>query len=285
MKNVVKLLSISLIASCVLFISCKKDVTGVSLSETSLSMDVGDVITLNATVVPDNAGDKAVTWESNNEDVAKVDNNGNVTARGVGKAKITVRTKDGNFTDQCEVIVSPKVAENYNVTLDVSFYNNGNKVTGNITINKVPDPPQGSVPGLVLVAVVENKSGQIIPADTPVKYKVKINGKVVEFQGTDNGLVETKTGEDISSSMVIYATSQQGFPIDPEFMQLGDNSICVELVQVGKSPYSSSRTDCAPFTLNQGESSIGEVVKNGTIRRSLLQLPLFQDVKNNVVIK
>ncbi|MBR2847866.1 MAG: InlB B-repeat-containing protein [Clostridia bacterium] len=87
-------------------------VTGVELSESSLILDVGDSETLTATVSPNNATNKAVTWGSNNESVATVAN-GVVTAVSEGTATITVTTADGSFTATCTVKVVP-VHEHHN---------------------------------------------------------------------------------------------------------------------------------------------------------------------------
>lgn len=80
-------------------------VTGVKLDQTSLSLTVGGTGTLNATVQPDNATNKAVTWSSSNETVATVEN-GVVTAVGAGTADITVTTQDGQKTAVCAVTVT-----------------------------------------------------------------------------------------------------------------------------------------------------------------------------------
>lgn len=80
-------------------------VTGVSLNKDSLTLDVGGSETLTATITPDNATNQNVTWKSDNENVATVDANGNVTAVGAGEATITVTTEDGNKTATCTVTV------------------------------------------------------------------------------------------------------------------------------------------------------------------------------------
>ena len=81
------------------------DVTSVSLNKTSITLAVGDTKTLTATILPENATDKSVTWSSNNESVAIVNENGTITAIGVGNATITVTTNDGGLTATCEVTV------------------------------------------------------------------------------------------------------------------------------------------------------------------------------------
>ena len=80
-------------------------VTGVELSESSLILDVGDSETLTATVSPNNATNKAVTWGSNNESVATVAD-GVVSAVGEGTATITATTTDGGITATCTVTVN-----------------------------------------------------------------------------------------------------------------------------------------------------------------------------------
>ncbi len=105
------LLSISLITTY----SCKKEkvksvsVTEVGLNKTSTTLIEGETETLVATVMPENATDKSVVWESGNESAATVSQEGLVTAVGEGKATITVKTNDGGFSASCEVTVKKKV--------------------------------------------------------------------------------------------------------------------------------------------------------------------------------
>ena len=105
------LLSISLITTY----SCKKEkvksvsVTEVGLNKTSTTLIEGETETLVATVMPENATDKSVVWESGNESAATVSQEGLVTAVGEGKATITVKANDGGFSASCEVTVNKKV--------------------------------------------------------------------------------------------------------------------------------------------------------------------------------
>lgn len=81
-------------------------VTSVSLNKSTLDIKVGETATLTATINPTNATNKNVTWESDNTQIATVDTAGKVTAIKEGTAKITVKTKDGNYTATCIVTVS-----------------------------------------------------------------------------------------------------------------------------------------------------------------------------------
>ncbi len=84
-------------------------VTGVTLDQTELTLAAKDTARLTATVLPDNANKRTVTWSSNQEDVAKVDNTGLVTAVSEGTAVITVTTDDGGFQASCTVKVTEPV--------------------------------------------------------------------------------------------------------------------------------------------------------------------------------
>ncbi len=81
-------------------------VTGIKLSSSSLSLAKNKSSTLTATITPEDATDKAITWTSSDTSVATVDENGKVTATGRGSAVITVSTNDGGFTAKCDVTVS-----------------------------------------------------------------------------------------------------------------------------------------------------------------------------------
>ena len=91
-----------LIAKCE--VTVRVVVTGVSLSQTELTLEKGAKATLVATVVPADAPNKNFSWKSDNEAIAKVEN-GVVTALSKGETMIRVTTEEGNKTDECKVIV------------------------------------------------------------------------------------------------------------------------------------------------------------------------------------
>ena len=93
-------------------------VTGVTLDKDSLTLTEGNTAQLTATVKPDNATNKNVTWESSNTSVATVDATGEVTAIGAGTATITVTTEDGNKTATCAVTVTAATVSVTGVSLD-----------------------------------------------------------------------------------------------------------------------------------------------------------------------
>ena len=92
-------------ATCTVTVNTSIAVEGVSLDTTSLYMTkAGQSAQLTATIEPDNATNRNVTWSSSNTAAATV-NNGVVTAVGNGTAVITVTTADGGKTATCTVTV------------------------------------------------------------------------------------------------------------------------------------------------------------------------------------
>lgn len=84
----------------------KIDVESISLSPAKIDLDVGETETLTSTISPVDASYQTVTWKSNAPSVATVDQNGTVTAKGVGEAVITATAQDGGKTATCTVTVT-----------------------------------------------------------------------------------------------------------------------------------------------------------------------------------
>ena len=80
-------------------------VEGIALNMQEVTLKIGETTTLEASITPDNATNKNVTWSSEDSDIASVDKDGEVTAKGEGKTTITVTTADGQKTATCEVTV------------------------------------------------------------------------------------------------------------------------------------------------------------------------------------
>ncbi|MDR3904846.1 MAG: S-layer homology domain-containing protein [Evtepia sp.] len=132
-------------------------VSGVTLNKTALSLTVGDTETLTATITPDNATNKNLTWSSDTPSVASV-NNGVVTAVAPGTATITATTVDGGFTATCTVTVRPDIPPanpNYRITVEAT---QGGTVTADptaakagATVTLTPVPDRGYQVGTVAV--------------------------------------------------------------------------------------------------------------------------------------
>lgn len=152
-------------------------VTGVTLNVDSMYFDMGCVGSyeqiLEATVMPADATDKSITWESSAPTVASVVD-GVVTALSVGEAIITVTTTDGGFTAACFVTV-----EQYDGLFDITVYgisyseltiHNANgldllvfSAEGKLVAHGNSDIPMGAMPaGTYLVRLPDGKAVKIV---------------------------------------------------------------------------------------------------------------------------
>lgn len=106
----------------------KKEVapTGITLPATA-KVAKGLSIQLEATVLPEDATDKKVTWESANPTIATVDQQGNVT--GVAEGDATIKAKIGNYTASCVVTVTKKTVDLSKLTADYTA-NDSEVLTG-----------------------------------------------------------------------------------------------------------------------------------------------------------
>ncbi|WP_416151615.1 immunoglobulin-like domain-containing protein [Salipaludibacillus sp. HK11] len=89
-------------------------VTGVTLNEETVTLSAGEEVELVATVTPEDAENKHVTWSSSDEDVAVVDENGKVTALREGSVYITVTTVNGGYMAVSSVTVEGEVIPEVN---------------------------------------------------------------------------------------------------------------------------------------------------------------------------
>ena len=91
-------------------------VESITLNATQQSVIIGETFQLTATVLPENATYKTVTWASSNESIATVDQNGLVTALSLGECNITATCQ--GITATCHITVVPVQAGS--VTLNVT---------------------------------------------------------------------------------------------------------------------------------------------------------------------
>ena len=82
-------------------------VSKITLSATHLDLNINAKATLSATVKPNNATLKTIAWSSSNNAICEVDENGLVTANGVGEAAVRATAVDGSGVyGECTVSVS-----------------------------------------------------------------------------------------------------------------------------------------------------------------------------------
>lgn len=147
-----------------LFLFSKKtiEIERIQLNKNQLTLVIGTSEKLEATILPENATDKTLIWESKDSNIVSVNNNGEIYANNIGNTIISVKNKDGNIKSQCLVYVEKKKIENIifdktNIELDIGSIEV-------LSINIYPEELNDDIvswsssdPNIVTV----NKSGQI----------------------------------------------------------------------------------------------------------------------------
>ena len=166
-------------------------VTGVTVSPTTAEVTVGKTKQLTATVAPENADNKEITWSSSNTDVATVDATGLVTAKAEGTATVTVTTVDGGKTATCAVTVSQSSDTKYEL---VSSLEDGGEyliVSANTGSAYALKNPGGTSSGESIAnanyktAVTIESGDYILTSEEDIVWTATINGS--GFNLTNNG--------------------------------------------------------------------------------------------------
>lgn len=221
-------------------------VSSITLNENTLALTVGRSETLTATVLPDNATNKNVTWESSDSRVATVDENGKVTAVKQGTATITATTEDGKYTATCTVKVSPAPVAANDVTLtpDKTTLNVGEKQTLTAT---------------VLPADATNKNVTWVSSDTSVATVE--NGVVTAIgKGTATITVTTADGNHTATCEVTVKIPVSSVTLNPTSTALvvGDTKQLTAKV-------APANADDSTVTWKSGNTNVATVDQNGNV--------------------
>ncbi|MBQ9173767.1 MAG: Ig-like domain-containing protein [Bacteroidales bacterium] len=172
-------------------------VGSVTLDKTEAELRPGETLALTATVLPDNAPDKSVSWSSSNPSVASVDGNGKVTALGAGTATITVTTNEGGKTAKCVVTVKSETSYRLTLSPASSEINFGETIVLTPTLYKSVDGTEtssslspGSVQWSVSDPSVVSVSGGTVSA-------LKGGSAVITAKYTPEGAGEISASADI----------------------------------------------------------------------------------------
>jgi len=216
--------------SIFIVISCKKDekknpvvsVTGVTLNLPSYTLELGGTLTvqLTPTVVPENASNKDVTWNSSNSEIVGVSTTGLVTAKAQGTATITVTTVDGSKTAHCDITVLP--AGDPIVAVESV------KITQNGTIRIA----LGSDPQPVSATISPQNAGNRNVTWTSDDEDVAIVIAATEGSGLNAQIEAVGVG-----TATITVTTEDGKKTDFIEVEVYDPSIHVESIELNEEEY------------------------------------------------
>ncbi|MDE6795039.1 MAG: Ig-like domain-containing protein, partial [Muribaculaceae bacterium] len=166
-------------------------VESVELDTTETTVRVNETVQLLATILPENATDKSLTWTSSNPEVATVDENGLVTALSVGTATITATNADG-VSAECVVTVEAPLATS--IALDLTEIN---AVEGSeIQLTATVLPELASEQELIWSTTNEN-----------VATVTETGLVTIVAEGNAEIIVTTTDGSDLSATCQVLGTS------------------------------------------------------------------------------
>ena len=151
----------------------------VELVPVSAAMEVGDTLQLTATVRPTDATNQSLTWQSDNEGVATVDDAGVVTALAVGTARITVTTVDGGKTATCVITVGRSDSGDNDSSSDDDSDDDTATTTEKLTDGATAVVQTNEKTGIV-TATVKYENGVTVDSKTTAKGEVTATVKVPE---------------------------------------------------------------------------------------------------------
>ena len=164
-------------------------VTGITLDKTTAELEIGATETLSATVTPDDATDKSVTWTTSDANVATVEN-GVVTAVAAGNATITAQA--GEHTATCAVTVkAPEPATpavtgyTFATSADVSA-ENGENVVVKVNITGHSDESVTGYNAYDVTLTFDSDKLEYVGYDGAVKSdngQVKVDGNTIRIVG------------------------------------------------------------------------------------------------------
>lgn len=201
----------------------------IELDRTEITANIDETISLNATIYPSNATNQEIIWESTNEEVAKVDLDGNVSFVGFGNGYITATTADGNKMASCYYYVTDSRVHSVKLTTPKAELHVGTNVQLNVEIQPLE---------------AENKNVTFSSSDDEIA-RVDQNGIVTGLKvgyvtisvTTDDGqysdfinLKVTNPVEDIQLNKTYDVTGEPNYSIGYQIMPstaTNTNIICV----------------------------------------------------------
>ena len=258
----------------------------ITISKSSLSLNVDETYQLNATINPSNTMDKNVTWTSSNTTVATV-NNGMVNAKSKGTAVITAKTVNGK-TATCNVTVNQMptgITINYSSkTLNVgdSF-----KLTATISPSNTDDKTVTWTSSNTTVATVSNGTVTAKSKGTAVITAKTVNGKTATCSITVNPIVpesvslnknhiELDTNQELSLTATVYPSNAE----DKSVTWISGDTSILTVSETGKiQALSNGKTNVTVKTAN-GKTAVCEVEVYQPISGSL-SLTLFMTREPN----
>lgn len=266
-------------------VSCKVTVNGqttvpvasVELNQTTLELIAGKEATLTATVKPDDATNKTVTWSSNNETVATVDNNGKVTAKAAGEAIITAKVGDKQAT--CTVTVTKADVKVTQITISGKNTLNVNDVA---TLTADVQPGDATNKTVVwtsenpdVVKVENGKVTALMPGQAVIKATAQDGSNTVgmftikvNVSNVDTLRTKVATARELMKDIQVSSDGTDVAPTEkwvPQAQKAALDTAVAEAEKILTAPLTSQNTVNAAYTkLQNAMTDFQKAMKPGT---------------------
>ncbi|MBO5042589.1 MAG: Ig-like domain-containing protein [Clostridia bacterium] len=223
-------------------------VIGITLSETNVTMKIGDGKWIDATVLPGDATNQLVNWTSSDESIVDVatsgDNNerGFLVAKANGTVTITATTADGNFKAECRVTVGGKTIVGYRwyagilrhkVIYSDGTYDMEDCAPKNCVCGRDYDDPAPTLKTQVVIS-----SHEALPGET-----VKVTVSLENNPGIASAILNVSFDQSLLTLLSVeYNTAMGGQTVPPQSM---NSSVTLYWV----SPFADMSEDCVFATL------------------------------------
>lgn len=161
-------------------------VTGISIDQKKLCIPVEDTFKINANIEPDDANNKEIIYESLNNEIASIDENGTITANKEGETIIKAISKENpNINSECKIIVVRKIDDS-EIHFDNSLHLNSLEISGIEYNQNMVQDIINKITTKLEIEIVNNENKILEPEDivgTGSKIRIKENGYILrEYQ-------------------------------------------------------------------------------------------------------
>lgn len=195
-----------LISALALTFTCKKPdehkvqpVSRIILNKTEITLEKGATETITATLEPEDATDKTVTWASLNPDIVTVDQTGKVTA--IAKGVATIKAKTGTVEGTCKVTVIVSVTS---LTLDKT----------EITLEK------GAIETVTATVEPEDASDKTVTWTSSDSNVATVGDGIVTAKGGGTVVITAMAGSATAMCKVTVVVPVTGITISPNALKL-----------------------------------------------------------------
>ncbi len=182
-------------------VTVKIPVTDITVNKNEFPLNKGDKDKIEATVIPEDATNKELTYKSSDETIVKVDENGNIEAVGNGKAEITITSKDNPFIKETVTVTVTTPVES--VTVDKTEIDLYVDDTEKITATVNPDD-------------ASNKT-LIYESDNPGVVKVDNEGNIVAV-GSGEATITVKSAENPEINETVTVRVKEKYKVSYKYI-------------------------------------------------------------------